>query len=89
METITITAHTANNTQIVAIKAFMKALKIKFEVSKEIAKKATENVAKKATEETESPYDPEFVKKILQADKDIAEGKGTKMSVDEFLALCR
>ena len=93
METITITAHTANNTQILAIKAFMKALKIKFEVSKEIAKEiakeATENVAKKATEETESPYDPEFVKKILQADKDIAEGKGTKMSVDEFLALCR
>ena len=81
METITITAHTANNTQILAIKAFMKALKIKFEVSKEIAKEATE--------ETESPYDPEFVKKILQADKDIAEGKGTKMSVDEFLALCR
>lgn len=85
METITITAHTANNTQILAIKAFMKALKIKFEVSKEMAKE----VAKSATEETESPYDPEFVKKILKADKDIAEGKGTKMSVDEFLALCR
>ncbi len=76
METITITAHTANNTQILAIKAFIKALKIKFEVEK------------KAKEETESPYNPEFVKKILQADKDIAEGKGTKMSVDEFLALC-
>ena len=85
METNTITAHTANNTQILAIKAFMKALKIKFEVSKEVAKET----AKEATEETESPYDPEFVKKILQADKDIAEGKGTKMSVDEFLALCR
>jgi hypothetical protein len=35
MKTINIKAHTTDNTQIDAIKAFMKALKIKFEVSKE------------------------------------------------------
>ncbi len=76
METITITAHTANNTQILAIKAFMKALKIKFEVSKE--------VAKKATDETESPYDPEFVKKILNGDKQRAEGKSRIVTLEEL-----
>ncbi len=75
METITITAHTANNTQIVAIKAFMKALKIKFEVSKE----ATE-----ATEEAKSPYDPEFVKKILNGDKQRAEGKSRVVTLEEL-----
>ena len=76
METITITAHTANNTQIVAIKAFMKALKIKFEVSKE--------KAKEATDETESPYDPEFVKKILNGDKQRAEGKSRIVTLEEL-----
>ncbi|NGM61254.1 hypothetical protein G5B30_04900 [Sphingobacterium sp. SGG-5] len=35
METINIIAHTKDASQIEAIKAFMKALKIKFEVSKE------------------------------------------------------
>ncbi len=33
METITITAHTTDHSQIDAMKAFMKALKIKFEVA--------------------------------------------------------
>ena len=80
METITITAHTANNTQILAIKAFMKALKIKFEVSKEMAKE----VAKNATEEAESPYDPEFVKKILNGDKQRAEGKSRIVTLEEL-----
>jgi len=37
----------------------------------------------------ESPYDPEFVEKILQGDKDIAEGKSIKMTVEEFKALCK
>ena len=80
METITIKAHTANNTQILAIKAFMKALKIKFEVSKEMAKE----VVKSATEETESPYDPEFVKKILNGDKQRAEGKSRIVTLEEL-----
>ena len=34
-------------------------------------------------------YDPEFVEKILQGDKDIADGKGIKMTADEFKALCK
>lgn len=34
MESLTITAHTEDSTQINAIKAFMKAMKIKFEIIK-------------------------------------------------------
>ena len=36
MEAINIKAFTTDSSQIVALKAFMKALKIKFEVSKEV-----------------------------------------------------
>ena len=32
----------------------------------------------------ESPYNPEFVKKILQGDKDIKEGTGRKITIDEL-----
>jgi phosphoribosylamine-glycine ligase len=35
METIRITAHTQDASQIEAVKAFMKALKIKFEITKD------------------------------------------------------
>lgn len=63
----------ANHTQIIALKAFMKAMKIKFELP----------------EEEKSPYNPEFVKEIKQSDKDFAEGKGTKMSITEFKELCK
>jgi hypothetical protein len=35
MQTINITAHPQDDSQIEAVKAFMKALKIKFEISKE------------------------------------------------------
>ena len=35
MESINITLHTKDDAQIEAVKAFMKALKIKFEISKE------------------------------------------------------
>ena len=32
----------------------------------------------------ESPYDPEFVKKIEQGDKDILQGKTIKITLDEI-----
>lgn len=31
-----------------------------------------------------SPYNPEFVKKILKGDKDIKDGKGRKITIDEL-----
>ena len=51
----------------------MKALKIKFELSKEADK----------------PYDPEFVKKIKQGDEDLKNGKGTTVTLEEFHNICR
>ena len=69
METINIKAQTENLSQIEAIKAFMKALKIKFELTKE------------------KPYNPEFVRKIEQGDKDFRSGKGRKISVKELNGL--
>ena len=66
MESINFTAYTEDLKQIEAIKAFMKALKIKFEVS------------------NEKPYDAEFVNKILEADQEIKEGKGLKVTSEEF-----
>ncbi|MGC4129460.1 MAG: hypothetical protein QM564_07835 [Bergeyella sp.] len=46
MEAINITAYTEDSSQIEAIKAFMKALKIKFEFSKEKSPYNTEFVQK-------------------------------------------
>jgi len=67
----TVIIHTENRDQENALKAFAKALHIKFEVAKG------------------NPYDPEFVDKILKGDQDIADGKGDKMTVKEFKALCK
>ncbi|MET4082355.1 hypothetical protein ABIB40_002313 [Pedobacter sp. UYP30] len=73
MEAINIKAYPADTSQIDAIKAFMKALKIKFELSKD----------------EEKPYDSEFVKKIKQGDEDLKNGKGRKMTVEEFHNMCK
>ncbi|MEO5649527.1 MAG: DUF2683 family protein [Ginsengibacter sp.] len=65
MEAITI--HPKDKEQFTIVEAFLNALKVPFEKSKE-----------------ESPYNPEFVKKILQGDKDIKEGTGRKITIDEL-----
>lgn len=64
-------AHPQTSEQVSALKAFMQALKIKFEISKE------------------SPYNPEFVEKILQGKKDIEQGKGISLSMEELNDLCK
>jgi hypothetical protein len=71
MTAINIKAYTNDNTQIEAIKAFLQAFKIKFEIG------------------TDKPYNADFVEMIHKADKEFAEGKGIKMSVDEFKNLCK
>ncbi|OIV42592.1 DUF2683 family protein [Flavobacterium johnsoniae] len=35
-------------------------------------------------EENEKPYNPEFVKEILDAEKSIEEGKGIKMKIEDL-----
>lgn len=74
MEAINIKAYTADVSQIEAIKAFMKALKIKFELS--------ENEKSKL-------YNPEFVAKIKKGEEELNNGKGIKLSVAEFKNLCK
>ena len=73
METIHIRANKVDSSQIESIKAFLKALKIKFELKKD----------------SESPYDSDFVEMIKKGDQQIAEGKGIKMSSKDFKALCK
>jgi hypothetical protein len=66
METINFRAYTSNSQQIDAIKAFMKALKIKFEVA------------------NDSTYNPDFVKKIKNSQKQVDEGKTVKIDLDDI-----
>ena len=68
MEAITIKAYTVDTSQVEAIKAFMKALKIKFELTKNI----------------EESYNPDFIKKIKQGDEDLKNGKGRIVTLDEL-----
>jgi len=68
-----IIAHPQTDEQVNVIKAFMTALKIKFEISK-------------SDNET---YNPEFVDKILQGKKDIEQGKGITLSMNELNELCK
>ncbi len=35
-------------------------------------------------EEIEKPYNPEFVKEILDAEKSIEEGRGIKMNIEDI-----
>jgi hypothetical protein len=40
-------------------------------------------------QENEKPYNPEFVKEILEAAKEVREGKGTRMTMEELKELCK
>lgn len=65
-------AHPKTKEELKALKAFMEALKIKFEMAKE------------------SPYDPEFVEKVLESRKQVREGEVTRVKKEdlkEFLGL--
>ena len=70
METINITAYTKNTTEINAIKSFMKALKIKFELNKQ--------------EKDISQFISEIQSSLNQV-QEIKLGKRPKQTVKEFL----
>ena len=40
-------------------------------------------------EKEEKTYNPEFVKEILEAEKDLREGRGITMTMEEIKALCK
>ena len=73
MQTINITAHTEDASQVEAIKAVIKAFKIKHSISKTI----------------EKPYTSEFVSMIKKGEAEIKKGKGIKMSIEELEKLCK
>ncbi|WP_406844950.1 DUF2683 family protein [Flavobacterium soyae] len=51
-----------------------------FPVLKSLAK----SLGFEIVEENEKPYNPEFVKEILDAEKSIEEGKGVKIKVEDL-----
>ncbi len=40
-------------------------------------------------EKKEKPYNPEFVKEILEAERSIKEGRGVRMTMEELKELCK
>jgi hypothetical protein len=77
MEAINITAYPSDVSQVEAIKAVMKAFKIKFEIKKE---KATSKVG----------YNPDYVAKIEESRKQAKNGQVTRVKKEdlrEFLGL--
>ena len=68
METIIV--HPKNNEEQKVIKAFLEALKIKFENLK--------------TKSEGSDYNPEFVEMVEQNRKDYKAGKGIKINIDDI-----
>lgn len=58
--------HTATPEQESALKAFVKALKMKFEISKD------------------KTYNPEFIAKIRQSEKEIKLGKTVEVKKENF-----
>lgn len=59
-------AHPQTSEQVSALKAFMQALKIKFEVAKE------------------DTYNPDFVEKIMESKRQIAQGKFTEVKKENL-----
>ncbi|RTY76409.1 MULTISPECIES: DUF2683 family protein [unclassified Flavobacterium] len=55
-----------------------------FPVLKSLAKSLGFEIVKE-----ENPYNPEFVKEILEAEQSIKNGKGIKMTMEEIRALCK
>jgi hypothetical protein len=56
-----------------------------FPVLKSLAK----SLGFEIVENIEKPYNPEFVKEILEAEKSIKEGKGVRMTMEELKELCK
>jgi len=75
MQTINITAHTEDASQIEAIKAVIKAFKIKYSISQPINEV--------------SGYNSEFVAMIKKGEQDLKDKKGIEMSIEELQKLCK
>ena len=54
-----------------------------------LLKQLAKSLGFEIVEKTEKPYNPEFVKEILEAEKSIKEGRGIKMTMEELRDLCK
>ena len=56
-----------------------------FPILKSLAKSLGFEIEKEA----EKPYNPEFVKEILEAREELKQGKGIKVTIEEIDELCK
>jgi hypothetical protein len=54
-----------------------------------LLKKLAKSLGFEIVEKIEKPYNPEFVKEILEAEQSIRDGKGVKMTMEELRDLCK
>jgi hypothetical protein len=54
-----------------------------------LLKKLAKSLGFEIVEKIEKPYNPEFVKEILEAEQSIKEGRGVKMTMEELRDLCK
>jgi len=73
MEPLHIKAYPTKKSEVVAIKSFLKEMKIKFEL----------------TEKDITSYSQDFIDKIKQGEQDLKEGKGLILSIDDLEELCK
>lgn len=60
-----------------------------FSVLKSLAKALKFEIVINEDQTKEKPYNPEFVKEILEASKEIREGKGIRVTMEELEQLCK
>jgi len=56
-----------------------------FPVLKSLAK----SLGFEIVQEVEKPYNPEFVKEILEAEQSLKDGKGIRITMEELKELCK
>lgn len=54
-----------------------------------VLKSLSKSLGFEIEKEVEKPYNPEFVKQILEASQSIKDGKGIRMTMDELKELCK
>ncbi|WP_236973715.1 DUF2683 family protein [Membranihabitans maritimus] len=79
METLTV--HPQNKEQSKAIKAVLKALNIPFEKA---GMPKSQNETTKESPSKDSPYNPEFVEKIMRSKKQIEKGEFTRVKIEDL-----
>ena len=54
-----------------------------------VLKSLAKSLGFEIAEKVEKPYNPEFVKEILEAQQSIKDGKGIRMTMEELRELCK